>query len=118
MSTMHDQPAAAYDARSNQDDWGGGQRLEEINRVLNEVALFTIFNTAKPSQPNTPVTLPGNRNLLVGMNVNEDLHRTQIIASTGGNGFRVNDRVGEQVAGIHMEWRVIPDDFIAHPNVM
>jgi len=52
------------------------------------------------------------------MNVNEDLHRFDIkVPDPGPNGFKAANRVGEQVASIHIEWRVIPDDFVAYPNV-
>ena len=93
-------------------------QVAETNRLLNEVAIFTIFNTANPALPNTPVPSPTDPTKLIGMDVNEDLHRFDIdVPDPGLNGFHASNRVGEQVANIRIQWRVIPDDYVAFPNV-
>lgn len=94
------------------------QQVAETGRLLNEAAIFTIFNTANPALPNTPVPSPTDPTKLIGMDVNEDLHRFDInVPSPGLNGFHATNRVGELVANIHIQWRVIPDDYVAFPNV-
>src|SRR5271156_3419285 len=64
------------------------EQVAETERLLNEAAIFTIFNTANPSLPNTPVPSPTDATKIIGMDVNEDLHRFDInVPSPGLNGF-------------------------------
>lgn len=97
---------------------GSAQDAGKVQAQLNECAIFTIFNTANPALPNTPVPSPNDPTQLIGMDVNEDLHRFEIrVPDPGPQGFRAANRVGELVANIHIQWRVIPDDYVAFPNV-
>jgi hypothetical protein len=49
--------------------------------------------------------------------VNEDLHRFDIaVRCPTKEGFPVDNRIGEAVAGVHIRWMVIPDSFEAAPG--
>lgn len=99
-------------------------RLREVNELLKSAAYFPIFNVANPSLPNRVISLlPGvpllDRLLTVAVEVNEQLHRFEIDveAAGGGRGLRASNTVGEPVAGVHIRWTPIPENFEAMPDV-
>jgi hypothetical protein len=99
-------------------------KLAEVTRLLKSAAYFPIFNADNPNMPNQPVPLiPGipflSQYLLTAVNVNEELHRFQVIEDrvTDGCGLRATNRVGEAVANVHIRWTPIPENFQAAPNV-
>jgi hypothetical protein len=100
-------------------------KLAEVERLLKSAAYFPIFNSDNPNMPNEPVPLiPGipwlSQYLLTAVNVNEELHRFQVLedrVSNGSGGLRATNRVGEPVANVHIRWTPIPENFEAAPGV-
>jgi hypothetical protein len=99
-------------------------KIEEVTKLLKSAAYFPIFNVANPSRPNQVVSLlPGvpllDRLLMVAVEVNEQLHRFEINveAEGDGRGLRASNTVGEPVAGVHIRWTPIPENFEAAPDL-
>jgi hypothetical protein len=96
-------------------------KLEEVTRLLKSAAYFPIFNSDNPNMPNQPVPLiPGipilSQYLLTAVNVNEELHRFQVLEEEYC-GLRATNRVGEPVANVHIRWTPIPENFQAAPDI-
>jgi hypothetical protein len=93
-------------------------QIETVTDLLKKAAYLSIFSRADPSRPNTPIPAPGNPAAIIGVEVNEDLHRFDVHAQgpTAKEGFRVKNRFGEAVANVHIRWMVIPDTFEAGPG--
>jgi hypothetical protein len=96
-------------------------KVEEVTRLLKSAAYFPIFNSDNPNMPNQPVPLiPGipilSQYLLTAVNVNEELHRFQVLEDEQC-GLRATNRVGEPVANVHIRWTPIPENFQAAPDV-
>ncbi len=96
-------------------------KLAEVTRLLKSAAYFPIFNAENPNTPNQPVPrIPGipflSQYLLTAVNVNEDLHRFQVLEHEKC-GLRATNRVGEPVASVHIRWTPIPENFEAAPGV-
>jgi hypothetical protein len=96
-------------------------KLAEVTRLLKSAAYFPIFNADNPNMPNQPVPLiPGipflSQYLLIAVNVNEELHRFQVLEEEK-HGLRATNRVGEPVANVHIRWTPIPENFQAAPDV-
>src|SRR5947207_11261731 len=54
-------------------------KVEEVTRLLKSAAYFSIFNVANPNSPNQPLLLlPSVDFLLIGVEVNEELHRFEV----------------------------------------
>jgi len=97
-------------------------KLAEVERLLKSAAYFPIFNSDNPNMPNQPVPLIRgipflSQYLLTAVNVNEELHRFQVIEDSNGCGLRATNRVGEPVANVHIRWTPIPENFQAAPGV-
>lgn len=99
-------------------------KIEEVTRLLKSAAYFPIFNVPNPNRRNQPVPLiPGvpflQQLLMVAVEVNEQLHRFEINveAPDAARGLRASDTVGEPVAGVHIRWTPIPEDFEAAPDL-
>ena len=99
-------------------------KLAEVERLLKSAAYFPIFNADNPNMPNQPVPLiPGipflSQYLLTAVNVNEELHRFQVIEDRAKDhgGLQASNRVGEPVAAVHIRWTPIPENFQAAPDV-
>lgn len=96
-------------------------KLAEVTQLLKSAAYFPIFNADNPNMPNQPVPLiPGipilSQYLLTAVNVNEELHRFQVVEEDRC-GLRATNRVGEPVANVHIRWTPIPEYFEAAPGV-
>ncbi|HKP84219.1 MAG TPA: hypothetical protein VJT69_19540 [Pyrinomonadaceae bacterium] len=96
-------------------------KVEEVTRLLKSAAYFPIFNSDNPNMPNQPVPLiPGipvlSQYLLTAVNVNEELHRFQVLEDEHC-GLRASNQVGEPVANVHIRWTPIPENFQAAPDV-
>jgi hypothetical protein len=90
----------------------------QVGSVLKRAAYFPLFSVHSPTTRNVPLPSPTNPNRLIGMNVYEQMHRFEIeqsIACQAG-GLQAVNRVGQPVANINIDWRVIPDDFVAAPD--
>jgi hypothetical protein len=92
-------------------------KLEEVTRLLKSAAYFPIFNVANPNSPNAPILLvPGLDFLMIGVSVNEELHRFEVKVEQTAGGLQSANRVGEPVANVHIRWTPIPSDFEGAPN--
>jgi predicted ester cyclase len=99
-------------------------KIKEVNQLLKSAAYFPIFNVANPNRPNQVVSLLPtvpllDRLLMVAVDVNEQLHRFEVNveAAPGGPGLWAHDVVGEPVAGVHIRWTPIPENFEAAPDI-
>lgn len=92
--------------------------IDTVTALLRRAAFFPIFSVADPSRPNVPMPSPNNPNALIGVAVNEELHRFEVRVEPPrpGGMFPVMKRVGEPVANVSIHWLVIPDDFVAAPG--
>src|SRR4030088_1881442 len=82
-----------------------------VNSLIKEAAYFTIFTVPDASRPNVPILSP--RGEMIGVEVNEELHRFDIRPAMPppGGGVYVENRVGEPIANVHIRWMPCPDDF-------
>ncbi len=86
---------------------------------LKKAAYFPLFSAPHPSLPNIPLFSQGNPHGLVGMKINQQMHRSEVgVGSFVDAGLPLaTTRVGQAVADMDIDWRLIPDDFIANPGV-
>jgi hypothetical protein len=89
-----------------------------VSAVLQRAAYFPLFSVHNPSVQNVPLSSPEDPRQLIGMKVFEQMHRfaIQVKRPLHGRGLDVVNRVGQPVAEIQIDWRVIPDDFVAAPD--
>lgn len=90
----------------------------DVAAVLKKAAYFPLFSVHSPTTRNVPIPSPADPNRLIGMKVYEQMHRFEIEDSVPcrSRGIRATNRVGQPVANISIDWRVIPDDFVAAPD--
>ena len=107
-------PPDGVAARSGEAD----DRSGRISSLLKRAAYFPLFSVHSPTTRNVPIPSPTNPSLLIGMKVYEEMHRFEIEESVPcrNKGLRAANRVGQPVAKINIDWRVIPDDFVAAPD--
>jgi hypothetical protein len=93
-------------------------QIETVRRLLKKAAYLSIFSVHNPAIPNVPIPAPSNPKSLIGIEANEELHRLEIKVKepTFTTGLRVINRVGEPVANVRVQWRLIPEDFEAAPR--
>jgi hypothetical protein len=93
-------------------------RIAEVTDLLRRAAYFSLFSIHNPGAPNQVYTLPGNPNALVGLRVNENTHRFDILVEMPGcgGGLRAVNEVGQLAAHVNIDWLVIPDGFYAAPD--
>jgi hypothetical protein len=93
-------------------------RIETVSHLLKQAAYFSLFSVHNPAIPNEPLPMPGNPGQLIGMRVNEQLHRFDITIEppTAEIGLRATKLVAQSVARVHIRWLVIPDEFYAAPT--
>ena len=93
-------------------------RIETVTHLLRQAAYFSLFSMPNPTQPNKPIVKPGVG--MIGVEVHEDLHRfnVQVEQPTAHprQGIRAINQVGQPVAQVHIDWRPIPDDYVASPD--
>ena len=89
-----------------------------VSRALRRAAYFPLFSVHSPEKRNVPIPLAGNPSSLIGMQVFEELHRFGIDVErpTSLSGLRATNVLGAAAANVEIDWRVIPDDFVATPD--
>lgn len=102
-------------------------RIDEVSRLLAGAAYFPIFNKHSDSPealPNQPVPLlPIARQtlgqvLLTAINVNEELHRFEIVTSMGPQGPTASNRISDEtIANVTIRWTPIPESYAPSPGV-
>jgi hypothetical protein len=87
-------------------------------RALKKAAYFPLFSVHNPQRRNIPLPSPANPNSLIGMQVFEELHRFRIDVERPfcPVGLRASNYLGAAVAQVEIDWRVIPDNFVANPD--
>ncbi len=91
--------------------------VASLNRSLKRAVYFPIFSIPSPDRQNVPIFAPGRPDSMIGVEVNEQLHRLDLRGGAPGPaGFDAQNRVGEPVASVHIRWMVAPDDFVAAPG--
>src|SRR5438093_10403444 len=70
-------------------------RIDDVNRLLKRAAYTSIFSVPNPTRPNAPVPSPRGPNALIGVEVNEDLHRfvIEVDEPSVARGIRARNRV-------------------------
>jgi hypothetical protein len=93
-------------------------RIETVSYLLRQAAYFSLFSVHNPNIPNVPLPMPGNPQQLIGMEVNEALHRFEVTGElpTPERGLQATNAVGQSVARVHIRWLTIPDNFYAAPD--
>src|SRR5215467_1168148 len=78
---------------------------DKVAKLLKSAAYFPIFNVANPAMPNKPLLLVSDVEfLLIGVEVNEELHRFEVRVTEQGGALRASKRVGEPVSNVHIRW--------------
>lgn len=104
-----------------------GERIDGVTRLLEAAAYFPIFNVhsdAPDALPNQPVPLLpiaqqtlGNF-LLTAINVNEELHRFEVVTKLGPQGLTASNAISDEVvANVSIRWTPIPEDYAPAPGV-
>lgn len=93
-------------------------RLDSVAHLLEQAAYFSMFSVHDPSEPNVPIPIAGIPYLLAGMNVNERLHRFEVMVEPprAGDGLHAINIVGQGMARVHIRWRVIPEQWYTAPD--
>jgi hypothetical protein len=87
-------------------------------RALKKAAYFPLFSVHNPQRRNVPLQSPTNPSSLIGMQVFEELHRFRIDVERPlcPVGVRASNCLGTAAAQVEIDWRVIPDNFVANPD--
>jgi hypothetical protein len=93
-------------------------QIGPVTRLLKSAAFLPIFSIHDPSAVNTPIPSPTSPDRIIGILVNEQLHRFEygVDQPEDGGGLAACNRFGEPIATVHIRWMVIPDDFVAAPG--
>jgi hypothetical protein len=96
----------------------------EVTRLLEAAAYFPIFNVHNPAIPNDTVPLlPIAKNtlgqaLFTAVNVNEELHRFEVVTGVGPQGLQVFNAISsDPVANVTIRWTPIPENYAGSPGV-
>jgi len=102
-------------------------KIEEVTALLNQAAYFSLFSLPNPNQANqaTPARLPFPLSLvklvpfvsdllLASVSVHEASRRFSVrMIDRGKDGLAAINRMGEEMATVHIEWHPIPWNYAA-----
>ncbi len=101
--------------------------MDEVTRLLESAAYFPIFNKhsdAPDAIPNQPVPLLPiatqtlGQLLLTAVNVNEELHRFEVVTTMGPQGLSASNLISDQtIANVNIRWTPIPESYAPSPGV-
>jgi len=93
-------------------------QLETVSSLLKEAAYFLVSSIHDPQALNIPIPSPRDPRALIGIEARKEVHRFDVIVEepTIESGLKAINRVGEAVAHLQFELRLIPDDFEAAPG--
>jgi hypothetical protein len=104
-----------------------GDRIDGVTRLLARAAYFPIFNVhsdASDALPNQPVPLLPIATetlgplLLTAINVNEELHRFEVVTKLGPQGLTASNRISDEtMANVSIRWTPIPESYAPAPGV-
>lgn len=99
-------------------DPSAASQAASAGRALKRAAYFPLFSVHNPQRRNVPMPSSTNPNSLVGMQVFEELHRFRMDTERPGRrqGIHASNCLGAAAANVEIDWRVIPDNFVATPN--
>jgi hypothetical protein len=92
--------------------------FEVVQYLLDQAAYFNIFSTPDPERSNAAILAPGQTGGVIGIKVDEVLHRfgVTIEPPTLGTGLRATNVVGEPAGTFSHRWMFIPHGFPAAPD--
>ena len=93
-------------------------RREVVTNLIQRASAYlNLFSVSDPTQPDIPITAPGNPQTLVGIEVFENSHRFDVTVERSPQGhLRATNILGQILTHIHVHFRIIPDDFVAAPD--
>jgi hypothetical protein len=93
-------------------------QIASVGRALKKAAYFPLFSVHNSERRNVPMPSAANPNNLIGMQVFEELHqfRMDVERPFCPLGLRASNHLGAAVAQVEIDWRVIPDTFVANPD--
>jgi hypothetical protein len=101
-----------------------GSETGEVTRLLKAAAYFPIFNIHNPAIPNDTVPLLPiatstlGQALFTAVNVNEALHRFEVVTTVGPRGLTTHNGLStEPVANVTIRWTPIPEGYSPSPGV-
>jgi len=108
--------SVSHPARVNQPQ--SGISPEALQYRIDQAAYFNMFSIPDPAAPSAPLLSQGDSKRVIGMRVNETLHRFQVITSapTQTRPLTALNRVGERVGTFTHRWLLIPDEFASLPG--
>jgi hypothetical protein len=95
-------------------------QAERVDKLLRRAAYLPLFSVHSPEVRNVPIFSPLHPGAVIGMKVYEEMHRFEVRVEEPSRvrGLRAVNRIGQPVADIDIDWRVIPDDFVAGPGLV
>jgi hypothetical protein len=96
-------------------------KVEEVARLINGSAGFSLLAVHDPSLPSQTVPLlPFLREqLLVAIHLNAPLHRFEVVTQAGPDGLTASNHGSQAPVGeLHGRLTLIPDDFVPGPGLL
>jgi hypothetical protein len=93
--------------------------FETVQKLLDEAAFFNLFSMPDPECTHAVSGFSGRSGGFVGLRVGEILHRFDITVRppAAEMGLRAVNQIGEPLGRFDHRWMLVPDDFIALPDV-
>jgi hypothetical protein len=98
---------------------GGSDVAPDVAQYLvDQAAYFNIFSMPGASASDTSILAPSNSNRVIGIRVNEVLHRFAVNtqAPAADRPLTAHNIVGEPAGKFSHRWMIIPDDYVASPD--
>lgn len=89
-----------------------------LQQLVDEAAHFNAFSISDAGNTDAAILAPGGGNKVIGMRVNEILHRfyVNVEPPTKEKPLRASSVVGEAAGKFTHRWMLTPDDFVAAPG--
>src|SRR5947209_967779 len=91
---------------------------EEVQDLMDRAAHCNMFSMPDRSVSHSSIVAPGTSNSVIGLRINEDLHRFVIAGQppTIQAPLRARNIVGQRIGKFTHRWLMMPDDFVALPD--
>ena len=95
------------------------QNLTELQRLVDQVALFHLFAGPDSGASGAGIHANSSSEGIVGFDTCETLHRFDIKLDLPSkqSGVRADNILGERIGQLELCWMMIPPDFMANPSV-
>src|SRR5438445_12953041 len=89
-----------------------------VQHFVDRAAHFNMFSAPEPSGAAPAIIGPGAPGAIVGVRVQEVLHRFRVVsdAPTSRSPLRSANIVGERAGAFSHRWLVMPPDFVSSPG--